>query len=57
MQLEKTEVFRRRRIGRPADKGCECPDVSHIVAARVLLEAAHGHVFDHARPQWADRPK
>jgi hypothetical protein len=57
VQLEKTQVFRRRRIGRPADKGCECSDVSHIVAARVLLEAAHGHVFDHARAQWADGPK
>ena len=21
--------------------------------ARVLIETAHGHVFDHARPQWA----
>src|ERR1700676_1840003 len=28
----------------------------HIVAARPLIEAVHGHVFDHARPQWADGP-
>jgi hypothetical protein len=33
------------------------PDVSHIAAARVLFETAHGHVFDHARPQWADGPR
>jgi hypothetical protein len=57
VQLEKTQVFRCRRIGRPADKGRECLDLSHIVAARVRLEAAHGHVFDHARPQWADGPR
>src|SRR6201981_2403197 len=24
------------------------------IAARVLIETAHGHVFDHACPQWAD---
>src|SRR5215471_18154318 len=51
------QVLRCRRVGRPADKGRECSDVSHIVAERVLLEAAHGHVFDHARPQWADGPR
>src|SRR6516162_10103735 len=28
--------------------------MADIIAARVLLEAAHGHVFDHACPQWAD---
>jgi hypothetical protein len=36
-------------------KGRECSDVLHIVAAGVLLEAAHGHVFDHAAfepPDW-----
>ena len=56
-QLEAAQILRRRRVGRPADKGRECSDVSHIIAARVLLEAAHGHVFDHARPQWADGPR
>src|SRR5438105_2611621 len=30
----------------------ESPHVSHIVAPRPLIEAVHGHVFDHARPQW-----
>jgi hypothetical protein len=35
-------------------KGCERPHVADIIAARVLIETAHGHVFDHARPQWAD---
>jgi len=56
VQLEEAQFFRRCRVWRPADKGCKCPHVSHIVAARVLLEAAHGHVFNHARPQWADGP-
>jgi hypothetical protein len=31
--------------------------IDSITAARVLIETAHGHVFDHARPQWADRPR
>ena len=56
-ELEETQLFRRRRVGRAADEGRKCPDVSHIVAARPLVEAAHGHVFDHARPQWADGPR
>ena len=38
VQLEETQIFRCRRVGRPADIGCECPDVSHIAAARVLLK-------------------
>ena len=54
VQLVETQILRCRRVGRPANKGRECSDVSHIVAARVLLEAAYGHVFDHAGPQWAD---
>jgi hypothetical protein len=36
--LEKAQVFRPRRVGRPADKGRECPDVADIVVARVLTE-------------------
>jgi hypothetical protein len=31
--------------------------IDSITAARVLIETAHGHVFDHARPQWADGPR
>jgi hypothetical protein len=44
----------RRCIGRPANEGCECPNVADIIAARVLIETALAHVFDHARPQRAD---
>jgi hypothetical protein len=29
-------------------------DVADIIAAGVLIETAQGHVFDLARPQWAD---
>src|SRR6202040_2755605 len=54
VQLEETQVFRRRRVGRPANKGRECADMSNVVAARLLAKAAHGHVLDHACPQWAD---
>jgi len=28
-----------------------------MIAARVLIEVTHGHVFDDARPQWADGPQ
>jgi len=28
--------------------------MSNVVAARLLAKAAHGHVLDHACPQWAD---
>ena len=30
--------------------------VANVIAARLLAEAAHPHVFDHARPQRADGP-
>ena len=38
MQLKEAQVFRRCRVGRPADKGRECPDVSHIAATRCSLK-------------------
>ena len=28
-----------------------------IVVLCLLAKAAHGHVFDHARPKWADGPR
>src|SRR5262249_28296215 len=49
-------ILRRRRVGRAAGECCERPHVANVVAARLLVEPAHGHVFDHARPQRADRP-
>src|SRR5712664_2018276 len=54
MQLEKAKILRRGRIRRAAEKGCECPDVSDIIVARLLDEVAHRHVFDHALAQRAD---
>jgi hypothetical protein len=30
VQLEQTQVLHRRRVGRAADKGCECPYVARI---------------------------
>ena len=54
VQLEEAQLFRRRGVGRPADEGRKCPHLADIIAARVLLEAAHAHVFDHARPQRID---
>jgi hypothetical protein len=54
VQLKKAQLFRRRRVGRPADEGREGAHVADIIAPRILLEAAHAHVFHHARPQRAD---
>jgi hypothetical protein len=54
VQLEEAQFFGRRGIGRAADEGCECTNMTDIIAARVLIETAHGHVFEHARPQRAD---
>jgi len=56
VQLEATQIFCRRRVGRPADKGRERPDVLNIIAPRLLAEAAPGDALDHARLQAADGP-
>jgi hypothetical protein len=37
-------------VGRPADEGRKRADVANVVVARLLAEAAHPHVFDHAAP-------
>jgi hypothetical protein len=54
MQLEKAKILRRGCIWRAPEKGCESPDVSDIVVARLLDEVAHRHVFDHAPAQRVD---
>ena len=54
VQLEEAQLFRRSRVRRPANEGREGAHVADIIAPRVLLEAAHAHVFDHACPQRAD---
>jgi hypothetical protein len=56
VQLEAAQILRCRRIGRPADEGRERPHMPNVVGARLLSEAAHHHVFDHARTQRADGP-
>ena len=56
MVLETAQVLRRRRVGRPADKGRESAHIANVIVARLLAEAAHPHVLDHARPQRADGP-
>src|SRR5271169_551152 len=44
VQLEAAQILRRRRVGRAADEGRERPHVANVVVARVLVEAADGHV-------------
>jgi hypothetical protein len=56
MVLETAQILRRCCVGRPADKGRERADVANVVVARLLAEAAHVHVLDHARSQRADGP-
>ena len=55
VELEAAQILCRRRIGRAADEGRERPDVPNVVVARLLAEAAHAHVLDHARTQRAGR--
>lgn len=54
VQLEAAQILRRRRARRPADEGRERPDVPNVIAAGLLVEAAHGHVLDHALAERAD---
>jgi hypothetical protein len=49
VQLEAAQILRRRAIGRPANEGRKRPDIPNVVVARLLAEAAHAHVLDHAR--------
>src|SRR5262249_5018301 len=55
VELETAQILRHRCIRRPADQGRECAHVANVVAARLLAEATHAHVLDHARPQRTDR--
>jgi hypothetical protein len=52
--LEAAQIFGRRRIRGAADEGRECPDVPNLVVARLLAEAAHGHVLDRALAERAN---
>ena len=53
VHLETAKILRRRRVGRAADEGRKRLHATDVVTARVLGEAAHGHVFDHALAQRA----
>ena len=53
VHLETAKIFGRRRVGRAAEEGRESLHAADVVTARVLGEAAHVHVFDHALAQRA----
>jgi len=55
IQLEAAQILRCRRVRRAANEARKCPDVANVVVARLLAEAAHSHVLDHARTQRAGR--
>ena len=56
VELEAAQILCRRGIGRVADEGRKCPDIPNVVVARLLAEAAHAHILDHARTQRAGGP-
>src|SRR5205823_62339 len=53
MQLDASQILRCRRVRRAANEGRKCSDVANVVVARLLAEAPHAHVLDHARAQRA----
>ena len=57
MQLEAAQILGLGQFGRPAEEGCEGPDVSNIVGLRLRGEVPDRHVFDHAAAQRADGVK
>ena len=54
MDLEAADVLGRRRVVGTTEEDREAAHDLEIVALRLLAEAAHGHVFEHAPAQRAD---
>ena len=55
MNLKPANVLGGRRIRHPSKEGSEIAHKANIVALRIGSQAAHGHVFEHALAQSADR--
>ena len=55
MNLEAADVLGRRRVWGTTEEDREAADDAEIIALRLLAQAAHGHVFEHASAQRADR--
>ena len=53
MQLIEPDVLSRGGVRRTAEKDREVPHVAEIILLNLLLEAARGHVLDHALAQRA----
>ena len=53
VDLEAADILRCRRIGWALEERGETPHETHVVTLRILAQAAHGHVFEHALPQQA----
>ena len=53
VDLEAADILRCRRIGWALEERGEAPHETDIVTLRILAQAAHGHVFEHALPQQA----
>lgn len=54
MDLEVADILRGRGIRRPLEERGEAPHGTHIVTLRIVAQAAHGHVFEHALAQRTD---
>ena len=55
MHLEAPDIFAGRSIGRAPQEGSKAADEANIVTLGVGSETTHGHVFEHALAQRADR--
>jgi hypothetical protein len=54
VDLETADVLGGRRIWRTPEKGGEAANEADVIALRLLPQAAHGHVFEHASAQRVD---
>ena len=52
--LERAQILAPGHVRRAAEEDCEVLDVADVIALRLLAEAAHGHVLDHATAKRAD---
>ncbi|KAH2812891.1 hypothetical protein KXV85_005032, partial [Aspergillus fumigatus] len=48
INLKTPEILDRGRIGRPAEKHSEAPNMANVILLRMLPKATHLHVLQHA---------
>jgi hypothetical protein len=53
--LEAAKVLGHSRVGRATQPRCEPSDIAQVVALRLVVEVAHGHIVDQPLAQRTDR--